>query len=58
MIKLEYQYDKNEPKVVMTIANADITLDDLLVHLRAFLKACTYEFDGELILDEREKKDN
>lgn len=57
MIKFEYQYDENSPKITVEL-HPDTSLPDLIQSFQDFLKGAGYVFDGELDFTEEETNVN
>lgn len=53
-MKFEYQYDKEQEKVIMELPK-DATLSEVLEGFQRFLLAVGYSFEGDLMLDHSEK---
>ncbi len=51
MIQFIYQYDKNSEKISVELS-ADSTLTEVLDAFSRFLKAASYQFDGEIMIME------
>jgi len=53
-MKFEHQYGPTQPLIVMEV-HEDASLPEVLMAFESFLKACTYNFDGQLeIVNEEE----
>lgn len=57
MMRFTYQYDKDSPKVTMTIKGPDTTLAEVIEQFEGFLKAAGYSFDGQLDFTEEQVKE-
>ncbi len=57
MMKFEFQYDKNYPKVSLIIKDKDVLLPDVLEQFDGFLIACGYVPKGHLEIVEERTKD-
>ena len=52
-MKFIHQYDDNDALVEMT-APKDASLEEALDAFERFLRACTYVFDGHIVIDPEE----